>query len=113
MKFIYTKFHQNISIDSNEPDFHKKDMQDIKLSLCNDNYLVVHFDYDKNDLYLTRTRSGGVISFEDKTGIFIIGLYSEILKMQNIEGEEESQNLGTVIRAVDHTRKYISNASVS
>jgi hypothetical protein len=108
MKFIYSKFHSNINLDSNEPDFHSKDKQDLKLSLCNENYLVIHFDYDKNDLYLSRTRSGGVISYEDKSGTFIIGLYSEILKMQNQEGIEESQNLGMVIQAVDHTRRYIS-----
>ena len=109
-KLIYGKFHTNTKFDSNEPDFHTKDKEDLKLSICNENYLVIHFDYDKNNLYLSRTRGGGVISFEDKSEIFIIGIYSEILKMQNFDGKEEKQNLETVIRAVDHTRRYISKS---
>ncbi len=102
------KFHSNTQMESSEPNFHKTEKEDLKISFCDENYLVVHFDYDKNDLYLNRTRGGGVISYEEKAGVFLIGIYSEILKMQNYEGNEENQNLGLVIQAVDHARRYIA-----
>jgi hypothetical protein len=62
-----------------------------------------------NDLYLRKHFGGGVISYAKLSdgGVFIIGLYCELIKIQDLGGEEGKQNLGLVIKAVDHVRRHI------
>ena len=84
---------------------------DILISLLGEEYLVIHFDFDKYDLYLSRAGGGGVITYVEKFKVFIIGLYSDLQKVQNLDGVQQKQSLGMVIKAVDHARRYLSNFS--
>lgn len=106
IKEIYQLFKKN-------QNFHKE-KSDIEIFLNTEKFTIVHFDFDKDDLYLRNAEGGGVISLakisnNENLLVFIIAIYHDLLKIQNFEGIEEKQNMGMLVHAVDNTRRYLNN----
>jgi len=107
LREIYKLFHSNNK-------FHQNEKEEIEISLNNEKFIALHFNFDKNDLYLKSSSGGGVVSsckFSDCLIIFIIGIYYDTFKIQNSEGLFENQSLAMIMRAIDNTSNHLNKIS--
>ncbi len=81
------------------------------MNLLGEEYNIVNYDPEHKHIYLHKNSGGGVICFIEELKIFIIALYSDFLKFQNIDGLSQKQDLGMLIKAVSNAQKSLLKRS--
>jgi hypothetical protein len=85
----------------------KEIIKNFTINLSGEEYFLIQYDSDSKDLYIHKNSGGGVISYLEELKIFIIAVYSDFQKFQNIDGISQKQDLGILIKAVNNAKKYI------